>query len=544
VNTFEFILNELEGVGVENIYGVMGREASEISFSKTNIKYRLMRHEFSAALCAAITGHFNETPGVCMSTIGPGATNLATSMASAYMSKWPMLAIAAQAEEHDQIYGHTHQCVDQVSCLKPFTRYAKELTSKCNVSQDLADAISASVSDPKGPSLLSVPINLFQKDLKVQKIDSTNSKTAPSPISNDLILEAVNLINKSERPIIIVGYEAIKNDCIQGIIDFCENSKIPVVTAYNAKGILPHDHGLHYGPITPYLDALTGSPALSGIFSDKDLILQIGLNYAEDIREKMFQYGDRKKIIRISKTPWPKAQHIKCEVEINGDITNILSHILIKINLENRKAQNKPDSFKLSELMLNNQSLEQLNILSVIKILNNRAKDQILVVDTGMFRHYAVAFYRPDKPKGFLTDAGLSTFAFGLPSGIAAKIAKPDHKVVVLAGDGGFHASSQELESVARFGLDIDIIVINNSKNGLIKFYQMKGDKEEGKDIVNFSKVDFCKLAKANGVNAKKITSAKELESLLSEQRSGPMLFEVEIDYEYSNMKTFTGLEV
>lgn len=537
----EQIQNYLSEVGITHIFGIVGREASAISFDENSkTKFVLTRHEFSAGLAAISLSRFTKSPQVCFATIGPGTTNFSTALATAALDRYPLIAIVVQLETYEIDYNNAHQCIDGVSMFKSIVKFAHEIKTPEEVISTIDKAISMSMSQPIGPSFISIPIDiLMSPSIKVNESDKNINKVSYSFKQNDSkknLDEIIKTIETSKNPLLVVGDVALKLGCETAIKQLAENLNIPVISSYSSKGVLPPNHPLNYGAITPYMDSILKFPALQSIFSQPDFLLLLGYDLVEHLYPKLWNIGGPKKVARISPFPnnTPHALHP------NIDVVCPLEEGLEYLNENTRKIAKKEvydisDLRKRIKLMANDKAMNPKGVLpnQVLGVLNEHYNDYVLANDVGLHRHVSAIFYRANKPLDFVTSAGLSSFGSGLPLAIGAKIANPERKVVAITGDGGFHSNSGEIETVVRLGLQILILVFNNGQSGLIQRYQVMGKKKINKKITVFHSVDFTKLAEANHCQGIKIQNIKGLKPALKKADSydGPTLIEIPIYY-------------
>ncbi|MED0658248.1 thiamine pyrophosphate-binding protein [Anoxybacillus ayderensis] len=551
------LLKYLYHKGIRHIFGVVGREASSILFNEQEgIDFILTRHEFTAGIMADVLARLTGNPQVCWSTIGPGVTNLATGISSACLDRSPVIALAAQAETNDAIYNQTHQCLDNVSIIKPMAKFAAEITNPDDIIPILDQAFEASMTEQLGPSFISIPIDILKTNVSEKVIDSISKRPVKSPkkeyVQNDWkenIDQVVKMIKESNNPLIIVGNAVIRANCVDKIRELSESLQIPIVSSYTAKGVLPSDHPLNFGAISGYMDGILNYNALENIFGPVDLIITVGYDYAEDLRPSMWKHGKEKKVVRIASYPNLAYQKFKPDVDVVNNISDSLEYLQNSlIGCTPKKPHDISGVRKRIEELLEDQTenTEGLLVNQVMGKINKVLGNGTLVSDVGFFRHFAVLFSKINKPNGFITSAGCSTFGFGLPAAMAAKMANRDELVILVCGDGGFHSNSQDLETAVRYNLPIVIVLLNNNSNGLIRLYQSLGHQETYPPAVNFGKVDFVQLAKANGCEGFYASNLTELELSLEKaiKLNKPVLIEVPIVYHNEVGERFRSLDV
>ncbi|MBI4097450.1 MAG: thiamine pyrophosphate-binding protein [Candidatus Levybacteria bacterium] len=541
MNVAEQIQKHLHSFGIKHIFGIVGREAGTISFDEDNeTEFILTRHEFSAGIAASSYSRFTKKPQVCFATIGPGSTNLATALATAALDRYPLIAIAAQLETYEINYNNAHQCVDGVSMFKSLVKFAYEIKTPEEIIPTINKALSVSTSQPLGPSFISIPIDILMSTAVTPKNTEKNIPYLFPEQKQKKYLQklekVIAMLKASINPLIIVGDVALRTGCEALIRKISEDLNIPVISSYSAKGALPPNHRLYYGAITPYMDSILEFPALQSIFSPPDLLLLFGYDLVEHLYPKLWDTGNHKKIIRISPFPNNTPHALRTDIDVVCSLKEGLEYLINQTHFMPKKKEYKILNLKKRMKQMENDNkihIEGVLPNQVLGILNKHYDDYILANDVGLHRHVSALFYRANKPLDFVTSAGLSSFGTGLPLAIGAKIANPQRTVVVIAGDGGFHSNSGELETAVRLGLKIIILIFNNGQSGLIQRYQIMNNKRVNKNITAFQPVNFAALAKANYCQGLKISTTKELNSALksADAYNGPTLIEIPIYY-------------
>lgn len=539
----EKLLRYLHSAGVENIFGIVGREATEILFDEygDKVKFILTRHELTAGVAASAISRFTNKPQVCFGTLGPGPTNYMTAVGTAMLDRNPLILITAQIESTGISYNDAHQCIDSVGMMKPITKFAYELKSPSELKEALESAMNASMSYPYGPSFLSVPVDFLSATLQDDDNKLALNGSSYSTLSTDFettLKNIVGLIKNAKNPLIIPGDTVLKVKNGPSLVrKLAETLNIPVVTPYSTKGILPHNHKLNFGVIGSHLDPIIGYPALHTIFEEPDTLLLLGYDLVEHFPSA---WGGRKKKSIAVINPYINTSHIvvKPDLLAVGPLDFGINYLLQNAKVIGKKKVIYPEEMKKRiSAMEANQKVYEEGLLpnQVLDELNKYYKENyILANDIGMNRHTSAIFFHANKPNDFVTSAGFSSFGTGLSMGMGAKIANPTRNVVVIAGDGGFHSNSGDLETIVRLGLKITIVLFNNNMNGLIKRFQLIGkQKRNHPNAIYFAPVDFAMLAIANGCQGLYAQSRKEFKKalVLAEKNNGPTLIEVKIHY-------------
>lgn len=538
----EVLLRELKRRGIKNIYGVPGRENEHILFNEVEgIEYITTRTEFASGIAAEFSGRMTNKPQVCFSTMGPGATNMTTSVASAMLNKSPLIFFSAQLESDDKFYNITHQCVNQTEIMKPITKWSYEIQHPQELPQVINKAFKIAMTEPVGPVHIAIPTNYFEEDIKINydiDINLPQQIILPEPyIDRKLLNQVEEALAVSKRTLCLVGQEVIRADAQEEVAELIRKFNIPLLSAANAKGILSEDDKLNYGSASCYMEGILQYNALDDIFCDIDTLLFIGYKYVDDLLPKMWTRGISKRIITLSSDGFfSMYSKFKPDIEIVGNIKEYLKKFI------EFKIFPKTDTQILSGLkaqyfkVLNDDKQYPNGMISAAQVINSINKyinDGIFVTDIGYFRHHSIIFSRPRGIQKFFTDTGISSFGVGLPSAIGAKMNNKDKRVILLCGDGGFHASSSDLATLTKYNLPIIIILLNNRCFNLIKLYQSRNTGKKNDNVVELSDVNFVALAKANGCDGIHVNGLKELNDVLEKYNDEKtLLIEVDVLYD------------
>ncbi|MFE4975810.1 thiamine pyrophosphate-binding protein [Kitasatospora sp. NPDC056651] len=545
------LLERLHAHGVRHVFGVVGREAASILFDEVEgLDFVLTRHEFTAGVAADVLARLTGRPQACFATLGPGMTNLSTGVATSFLDRSPVLALAAQSESYDIFPGDTHQCVDSVAVMAPLTKYARQLERPTDITDLVDSAVTAAMTEPVGPGFISLPVDLLgaplPEDAPHPGAPVRHARPAATVDAHwqALVPEVAELLAHAEHPVLVVGASAIRAGAVAGLRALAERLRVPVITTYIAKGVLPHAHPLNYGAVTGYMDGILDYPALDELFGPADLVLTVGYDYAEDLRPSMWTRGAAKTEVRVAPTTNPVPRVYRPAVDVVTDVADFVTaldaataHLAPKTphdigGLRARIAELLADPREYEDGMRVHQVVDSVN--TVLEQAAGPGRGTV-VSDIGFFRHYGVLFARADQPYGFLTSAGCSSFGYGLPAAMGAQLARPGEPTFLIAGDGGFHSNSADLETVARLGLPLVMVVVNNDTNGLIELYQNLGHQRSHDPAIRFTGVDFVALAEANGVEATRADNREDLLAALHKgaQLGRPFLIEVPIAYDF-----------
>lgn len=534
------LLKELKRRGITRVFGVPGRENASILFNEVpEIEYITARVEFNAGIMADFTGRLTRKPQVCFSTMGPGATNMATAVASAMLNKSPLVFISAQLERGDIFYNETHQCVDQAAVMAPITKWSYEMKSPEELPAVIDKAFRVALEEPVGPVHIAIPTDLFKCEIKAPAdIDTplecgiTCDRAMPAAAAVDAVH---GVLARSRHALCLIGAEAVRTGQAGAVLAFCREWGIPYMTAANAKGLEPFDSPLNFGAASCYMEGIIGYPALEDIFSSVDTLVCVGYQYVDDLLPKMWAYGPAKTIINISGSP-TYAIHSKFnpDHELVGPVDGILAALSARGVTPQvprpmevvKKAYRK----SLADATVRDGRLTPVQVIGAVNPYFGQ--DAIVVTDIGYYRHHAILFAEPTATSQFFSDTGLSSFGTGLPSAVAAQLAFPDRPVFLLCGDGGFHSGSCDLATLARYKLPVIVVVMDNSAFELIHLYQKRHNETPHSAMVMLEKIDFVKLAEANGCQGIRVASLDELDAAIRQHdRLGPLVIEVPMRY-------------
>lgn len=543
----ELLQKYLLSVGINRIYGVVGREDSDLTFNTLkDFEFVLTRHEMTAGVMATAISKFTQRPEVCFGTLGPGITNYMTALATAALDRFPLILIVAQMETPYIIYNDMHQCVDNVSIAKPLTKYAYEMKNAKELKSVLETAMKSSMTFPFGPSVISIPIDILASDVEIDNKkpisldkDSIVPVEAQSGDVTSLIKEAAKIIRSSKNPIILVGDATVKTSgIVNEVRKFAKKTNIPVVATYTAKGVIERDSKLNLGVISSYTDSIVEQNVNSKVFDPVDTIVFIGYDLCERHPYIWSAKSVPKTFININSYQNNVYKGLSPKINIISSLDKCIR--LLGNELKHYKNKNVPDmskvNVKIEKLLKDNKKYEDgLTHPQIMNCLNEHFDDDFMLAnDIGMHRQLSSIFYRNRVPGYYVTSEGLSSFGTGLALGMGTKIANPKKQVVVIAGDGGFHSNDGDIETAVRLGLKILIVLLNSNSNALIERYQLKGRFGKiNKKNTSFGKVDFALLAKANGCESGTAHNIEEFNDLLKvfDKSKGPFLIEVPIHY-------------
>ena len=537
MKTSDLLIKCLENEDVKFVFGIPGEETLDLmdSISKSSIRFMLTRHEQAAAFMADAYGRLTGKAGVCLSTLGPGATNLLTGIADAFLDRAPLVAITGQADLK-RIHKESHQYVDIVENFETVTKWNTRIEVPDVVSEVVRKAFKVAETEKPGAVHLELAENVACMDA-----DETHEKpiipirARRSSPDNHSLRHAAELIDKSRSPVILAGNGVIRKNAASQLRDFAEYLGIPVVTTFMGKGAITAMSKCFIGTL-----GLAKDRQISDVFGKSDLVIAIGYDLVE-YAPALWNPDLDKKIIHIDFTTSEVDLHYVPEVEINSDIKETIE-LLGGMISSPKKVEYFPalhrellETFE-TEGAINSWPVRPQRVLHAIR--TTLGDDDILISDVGTNKLWVGKFYPVYSNNALLISNGFASMGFSLPAAIAAKLVYPDKKVLAVCGDGGFLMNVHEIETANRMGLNIVIVIFKDDGYNLIKWKSMgKFGKAFG---VDFSNPDFVKLADSFGVEGVRVQPTDTLEQILiwAFSRNKPVIVDVPIDYSSNELLT------
>ncbi len=517
----------LEAEGVQYVFGIPGEETLDLneSLAKSSIQFVPVRHEQGGAYMADAYGRLTGRAGVCLGTLGPGATNLVTAVADAFLDRSPLVALTGQSDM-ERMHKESHQYIDLIEILRPVVKWNARVSSPEIVPEVVRKAFKLAESERPGATHIELPEDVMAQDLDAAPL-KRRAPVQPEPGIREL-QRAAELIDAAENPIALAGNGAIRARASRALRAFTQVTGIPVAETFMAKGLLDYEDPHALGTV-----GLQSRDYEMAGFEDADLVIAIGYDLVEHSPEHWNPHGN-KKIIVVDSVAAEVDQYFVPEVELVGDI----AHVLARLATDSTRAPETVDSSGLRNVTLRALSEAQDDdhfpmrpprVLWEIREALDR--DDILVSDVGLHKLWIGRMFPAHEPGTVLIANGLAGMGFALPTAIAAKLVHPERRVVTVSGDGGFLMNCQELETATRLGTAVVNIVWENGEFGSIAWKQ---DKRFGRHFdVNFGNPDFVKLADAFGMPAWRCSRPGDLARLLNDALAlqVPSLIVMPIDY-------------
>jgi len=526
----QLLVSCLESEGVRFAFGIPGEENLELmdALRGSTVRFVLTRHEGAAAFMADVYGRLSGRAGVCLATLGPGATNLVTGVADAFLDRAPLVAITAQANL-SKIHRESHQYVDILQLFGPITKWNARVESPDVVPEIVRKAFKLAEAEKPGSTHVELPENVAEEEADPnQKPLPREPVSAPTP-ARASVEQATLLMEKAVRPVILAGNGVIRNGSSSELTQLAERLQIPVVTTVMGKGAIPWTSPMSLLTI----GILPRDYELAG-FDDSDLVICIGYDFVEYDPRTWNPRGDRR-IVHVDALPAEISAHYLPEVEVIGEIRESLQALGQRIRDNRKSARSVPSSEAIRKTLESEIGVHGERLLNPRRILWDLREilepDDLLISDVGAHKLWLSRFFRVVKPKTVIISNGLSPMGIALPGGIAAKLMEPDRRVVTLSGDGGFLMGVHELETARRERAATVNLVFRDGGLGSIRWKQMaKFKRTVGTD---FGNPDYPDLAKAFGVRGFGIDHPSELNSVLAEafELNVPCVVDIPVDY-------------
>jgi acetolactate synthase-1/2/3 large subunit len=523
----ELIARCLENESVRYVFGVPGEEILDIVDSLVDSSARFIptRHEQGAAFMADAYGRLTGRAGVCLATLGPGATNLATGVADANLDHAPLVAITGQAGR-DRIHKESHQYLDIVEVMRPLTKWNARVEMPVVIPEVIRKAFKVAEAEKPGACHVEVPEDVAEEAAEGEPL-STERPRRPSP-DRQALRSAARLIEGASFPLIFAGNGVIRGGASKELRDLARAHGIPVVNTFMAKGCMPYDDSLSL------LSAgLQARDYVSYGFEKADLIIAVGYDLVE-YAPKFWNPERKKPIIHIDFTPAEIDAHYQPSVEVVADVREALELLNGLV-----KGQKDPTPYHELRRCILEQLAEgadddtfPIKPQRILRDLRRAmGREDILISDVGSHKLWIARTFPAYEPNSVLISNGLAAMGFALPAAVAAKLVHPERKVVAVSGDGGFLMNVQELETAKRLGLAIVNVIFRDGGYNLIQWKQQtRLGRESG---VAFTNPDFEVLARAFGAKGFRVESARGLAPVLAEALAwpGPSIVDVPVDY-------------
>ncbi|ABR49528.1 acetolactate synthase, large subunit, biosynthetic type [Alkaliphilus metalliredigens QYMF] len=527
----EIIAECLIEQGVDTVFGYPGGAILNIYDAlykyQDQINHYLTAHEQGAAHAADGYARATGKVGVCLATSGPGATNLVTGIATAYMDSVPMVAITANVPL--ALLGRdSFQEVDIVGITMPITKHNYIVKDINELASTLRKAFYIAQEGRPGPVLVDVP-----KDITAQVAEYIYEaprpiETVSAPIPEEDLLSAIQMIKTAKRPLIYMGGGVVRSGAAEAFKDFVDKVQAPVASTMMGLGGFPSTHELFTG-----LLGMHGTKASNMAATECDLIIAVGARFSDRAIGKVEGFAPGAKILQIDIDPAEVNKNIRTHYSIIGTITEVLKDLNPRLEKQERKEWTEKIKAWQRDYPLTYEKNTTLKPQFVIeKVKELAAEDAVITTEVGQNQIWTALFYKFTQPRSFITSGGLGTMGFGLGACIGAQIGLPERQLFNIAGDGCFYMNCNELATAVHYNLPIRVIVLNNHVLGMVRQWQGMFYGKRFSNTTLDRKTDIVKLAEAYGATGFNITKNEEVEDVLKKAMAikGPVVINCEID--------------
>ncbi|ODS24207.1 acetolactate synthase [Candidatus Endobugula sertula] len=531
MNASDLFVQALENEGVEIIYGVPGEENLDFleAMRTSNIELVLTRHEQSAAFMAATYGRLTGKVGVCLATLGPGATNLVTGAAYAQLGGFPMMMITGQKPIKKSKQGQ-FQIVDIVDMMKPITKYTRQIVNVNMIPSMVRESFRLAQEERPGAVHLELPEDIAAEEVNAKTIPIFEISRRRYPHADRAILdEAAEMIKSAKHPLLLIGAGANRARIWEALSNFVTDTDIPFVNTQMGKGVICGHSEKYLGTA-----ALSDSDYVHYAIDKADLIINVGHDVVE--KPPFFMEHGGVKVIHVNfKTAIVDNVYFP-QIEVVGDIATSMARLANRVGktgnydfsyfmkvrdhvIEQISKNNDVDSFPMKP---------QRFVADVRKAM---PEDGIIALDNGVYKVWFARHYRTTQPNTVLLDNALATMGAGLPSAMEAARLYPSRRVMAICGDGGFMMNSQEMETAIRLSLNLVVLILNDSSYGMIRWKQYGMGFEDY--ALEFNNPDFVMYANSYGAKGHRVESAESFVPLINQcfDEGGVHLIDLPVDY-------------
>jgi acetolactate synthase-1/2/3 large subunit len=536
----EALLRCLIEEGVDTIFGYPGGAImpvyDQLLDYTDKLRHILTRHEQGAAHAAQAYSMVTGKPGICFATSGPGATNLTTGIANAYLDSVPVVFITAQVVS-TLIGSDAFQETDILGVSMPVTKWNCQVKKAQDIPDTIAKAFYLATTGRPGPVLIDITKDAQQEKLffKYKKCNYLRSYNPHIPLNTRAIESASIMINHAERPLILAGHGVLISGAEKELKEFAEKTGIPVAVTLLGLSGFPSGHRLYTGFL-----GMHGNYGPNLLTNEADLIIAIGMRFDDRVTGNLKKYAKQARIIHIEIDEAEINKNVQVDLEIHNDAKEVLQYL---IPLVKQKTYEKwirefriCDKTEYEKVIKSETRPEKGDIRmgEVVRLVSEMTNgDAIVVTDVGQNQMSAARYFKFTEPGSLVTSGGMGTMGFGLPASVGAKVGRPEKQVIAFLGDGGFQMTIQELGTILHYRIPVKLIILNNGYLGMVRQWQDMFFKKRyaSTELVN---PDFATVAKGFSIPAKKVSDRKELKSSIEEllAAEGPYLLDVAIEKE------------
>ncbi|MDK2806530.1 biosynthetic-type acetolactate synthase large subunit [Thermoanaerobacterium sp. CMT5567-10] len=525
----QVIIEVLKEQDVDTVFGIPGGSVIPLydALYDSDLNHILATHEQMAAHMADGYARVTGKVGVCIATSGPGATNLVTGIANAYMDSVPIVAITGQVATN-LIGKDSFQEVDIAGITMPVTKHNFIVKSPDKLADTLREAFFIAKEGRPGPVLVDIPKDIQTTDMNFIKRKDFYVEVKKHHVDESDLIKAAELINSSKKPVIFAGGGVIWGEASKSLYDFAKENMIPVATSLMGLGCFPEDDELSLGLI-----GMHGSRYANTAIYKSDLVIAIGTRFSDRVAGKVGGLAPNARVIHIDIDPAEIGKNVDVDVPLVGDIKEVLSLLNDRIEDINHEEWVQELLSIKEKTSFRYKDDGKLKPQWIIEKVQEIGKDNlIMATEVGQNQMWTAQYFKFKEPRTFVTSGGLGTMGFGLPASIGAQVGRNDKRVVNIAGDGSIRMNIHALETMAIYNIPVITIILNNQTLGMVRQWQnLLFNKRYSQTDLN-PNLDFSKVAEAFGISGKRIYTKEEFEKSFKEALSNnkPYVLECMID--------------
>ncbi len=511
------LLEALKREGVEIIFGYPGGAVIPIydELYDSDIENILPRHEQAAGHAADAYARASGKVGVCMATSGPGATNLTTAIATAYMDSIPIVAITGQVRT-SLIGTDAFQEADTTGITMPIVKHNYLVKKAEELPRIVREAFYIARSGRPGPVLIDLPVDVTAGEREFEIPDEVELESYKPTLDGHpkQIKAAAKLINAAERPVILAGGGVVSANAAEELKAVAKAGNLPVIHTLMGKGAFPESDELSVG-----MPGMHGTVAANRAIQTSDLLIAVGMRFDDRVTGKLDRFAPKAKVVHIDVDPAEIGKVRPATVPIVGDAKRVLAALVEHIEPKDRSDWLGQIKAWQEEFKLRYEKLDgEIHPAQVVEVLHKLTGGEALVTtEVGQNQMWAAQFYKVDRPRRFLTSGGLGTMGYGFPAALGAQVACPDDMVIDIAGDGSFQMNIQELGTAVQYELPVKVVVLDNCHLGMVRQWQELFWNKRYSNTPLCYNPDFVMVAEAYGAEGIRISKPEELEGGLKE---------------------------
>ncbi|WP_428846281.1 biosynthetic-type acetolactate synthase large subunit [Metallumcola ferriviriculae] len=529
LNGAQIVVESLKAEGVEVIFGYPGGAVLSLYdalYGEEEIKHILTRHEQGAVHAADGYARATGKCGVVFATSGPGATNLVTGIANAYMDSVPLVAITGQVAS-GLIGKDSFQEADITGITQPITKYSYLVKDVKDLARIMREAFHIATTGRPGPVVVDLPKDIAAAETEFiypPEVNLPGYKYIYNGITANLT-QAVKAVNQAERPVIYAGGGIIAAGAHEELIAFAEKINAPVTTTLMGKGAFPDVHPLALG-----MPGMHGTAYANYAITDSDLVIGLGVRFDDRVTGRLDMFAPNATIIHVDIDPAEISKNIRADIPLVGNVREVLADLLKEVEPRQHQAWlDKVEQWRRNHPLNYDQDNEVIKPQYVVEqICDITRGEAFIATEVGQNQMWAAQFYQCKYPRRFISSGGLGTMGFGLPAAIGVQLAHPDSVVFNIAGDGSIQMNSQEFATAVQYGLPIKVAILNNHYLGMVRQWQELFYDRRYSYTHMEGGPDFVKLAEAYGAQGMRVERPEDVRPALERAMAAPGTFVIE----------------